>query len=107
MTTIISATMPTKATSSFLCTVARERLTARTRGSVARVSIWGRWAAISASVGRVSDLRGQYWGGGDQLGDQPLAVDAGHFLVRSNNHRHRLVVRIDVMALEVERAPVL
>ena len=45
--------MPTKATSSFVWTVARERLTARTSGSVARVSIWAVGAASSTGAGWV------------------------------------------------------
>ena len=46
--------MPTKATSSFVWTVARERLTARTSGSVARASIRAVWAPISSVLGGYS-----------------------------------------------------
>src|SRR5256885_5815561 len=110
ITTTKSATMPTKATSSFVWTVARERLTARTSGSVARLSIRAVWAAISTGAGWVpatESVRSQYGGGGDELGDQPFAVDSGDLLVGADDNRHRPVVRVDVVALEVERAFVL
>src|SRR5690242_21092898 len=99
--------MPTKATSSFVRTVARERLTARTSGSVARLSIWADSAAISGRARRYSPLRRQDRGGRNQLSDQPLAIDAGDLLICPDHHRHGPVVRVDVVALEVERATVL
>src|SRR5437868_42613 len=107
ITTTKSATMPRNATSSFVPTVARERLTARTSGSVARVSIWAELGGYLGEARAVTPLRRQNGSRGDQLRDQPPAVDAGDLLVRADNNGHRPVVGIDVVALEVERALVL
>src|SRR6476646_998780 len=98
-----SRDVPTNAISSFVRTLTGTRATALTSGSPIRQRP-SRATRDSCCSAKISDF--QDGGPTDHVRDQPLPVDPGHVEVGCGGGRDFLGINIDVMALEVQRAPV-